>query len=341
MDVQSVQTANGNVTANAALNISSGGASGSTVMTTSATGNTGENDSLGYADLTGHLSQTTAATTIDAESQINAGSGYADNIAHSVQAIGNSQEIATVGGSNTMQVDQNNQAIVEANGGAVVNYTGDGTSTFSSVGTGNNITANNSAGATTALTLNQTNTGQYVQATQFVNAGNGQTIAASSNTIGNNISVSNANNPLNLATNQDNTAYIRAQTVETAYEFGTGAANASGVGNSTVAGNPGGDLTLNNNQTNAGGGVEVISSFSGTGGLGYDASSTAIAMGNAATGFACSSCNNKMTVTNRQTNSTAVSATSTLTMSSANRTVTGVSTAIGNTATFYVSEPDN
>src|SRR5579863_6507144 len=37
LDVQSVQTANGNVTANATLNGASGGAIGSTVMTTSAT----------------------------------------------------------------------------------------------------------------------------------------------------------------------------------------------------------------------------------------------------------------------------------------------------------------
>jgi hypothetical protein len=36
-----------------------------------------------------------------------------------------------------------------------------------------------------------------------------------------------------------------------------------------------------------------------------------------------------------------VAATSTVTMSSANRSVTGVSTAMGNTATFYVSQPDN
>jgi hypothetical protein len=345
-DVSATQTLNV-VTADQTTETTSAGANGYSAQVQSGsldvqsvqTAN-GENDSLGYADLTGHLTQTTASTaTIDAESQINAPSAAGADISHSVQAIGNSQEIATVGGSNTMQSDQTNQAIVEANGGAVVNYTGADTSTFSSVATGNNVTVNNSAGATTAVTLNQTNTGQYVQATQFVNAGNGQTIAASSNTVGNNISISNANNPLNAVTSQDNTAYIRAQTAETAYEFGTGSASAAGVGNSVVAGNPGGDLTLNNTQTNTGGGVEVLSSFSGTGGLGYDASSSAVAMGNAVTGYACSTCVNKMTVTNRQTNGTAVSATSNVTMSSENRSVTGVSTAIGNTATFYVSQP--
>jgi hypothetical protein len=342
LDVESTQTSNGNVTANAVLNVSSGGTSGSTVMTTAANGNTGENDSLGYADMTGALNQTTAAaTTIDAESQINSGSGYAANISHSVQAIGNSQEIATVGGSDTMQSNQTNQATVEANGGAVVNYTGDGTSTFSSVGMGNNVTVNNSMGATTAVTLNQTNTGQFTQATQFVNAGNGQTIAASSSAVGNNISATNQNNPLNVTANQNNTAYIRAQTDETAYEFGTGSASAMGVGNSLVAGNPGGDLTLNNTQLNTNGGVEVLSSFSGTGGLGYDASASAVAMGNAATGYACSTCSNRMTITNHQTNGADVSATSTVTMSSANRSVTGVSTAMGNSATFYVSEPSD
>ncbi len=342
LDVESTQASNANVTANATLNISAGGTSGATVMTTSATGNTGENDSLGYADLTGHVTQTTAAgMNIDAESQINATSGYSENISHSVQAIGNAQEIAAVGGSATLQSDQTNQATVQANGGAVVNYTGDGTSTFSSVATGNNVTVNNSMGSTTAVTLNQTNSGQYTQATQFVNAGNGQTIAAYADTIGNNASITNDNNPLGATTNQTNTAFIHAQSVETAYEFGTGSASASGVGNSVVAGNPGGDLTLDNTQSNTGGGVEVTSSFSGTGGLGYDASSTATAMGNAVTGYACSTCVNRITVTNHQTNGTAVSATSTVTMNTANRSVTGVSTAIGNSATFYVSEPDN
>ena len=337
--MQSVQAANASVTANAVLNVT--GDAGATVMTTSATGNTGENDSLGYADLTGHLTQTTGAVNIDAESQINGNGAATEDVSHSVQAFGNSQEIATVGGSSTMQSDQTNNAIVQANGGAVLGYTGDDASSFSSVAAGNNVTVNNSMGSTTAVTLNQNNYGQYVQAAQFVNAGNGQTISAVTNTMGNNISATNENNPLNITANQTNTAYIRAQTDETAYEFGTGSASANGVGNSLVAGNPGGDITINNNQLNTGGGVEVLSSFSGTGGLGYDASSSAVAMGNAATGYACGTCSNKMSVTNRQTNSTQVSATSTLTMNAANRSVTGVSTAMGNTATFYVSDPDN
>jgi hypothetical protein len=324
LNVQSVQNANGNVGANATVNVS--GSSGSTVITTSATGNTGQNDSLGYADLTGNLTQNTAAVSIDAESQLNSGSAVAENIDHSVQAIGNSQEISAVGGSGTMTVNQSNQASVQGNGGAVISYTGDGTSTFSSVTTGNNITYTGTNGATTGLTLNQSNTGSLVQATQFVNAGNGQTIASASNAIANNASITNENNPLGVSSTQNNTTYVRAQTEETAYEFGTASASANGVGNSLVAGNPGGDLTLSNNQTNTGGGVEVISSFSGTGGLGYDGSSSAVAMGNAVTGYACSTCVNRMTVTNRQTNGTAVAATSTVTMSSANRSVTGVST---------------
>ncbi len=64
-------------------------------------------------------------------------------------------------------------------------------------------------------------------------------------------------------------------------------------------------------------------------------------MGNAVTGYGCSTCHSKMTVTNRQTNSTDVSATSSVAMTSNNRAVNGVATAVGNTATFYVSQPDN
>ena len=118
LDVQSVQTANGNVGANAVVNVSN--SSGSTVITTSATGNTGANDSLGFADLMGTLTQTTGVVSIDAESQLNAGSAAAANISHSVQAMGNSQEISAVGGSAAMTVNQANQASVQANGGAVI-----------------------------------------------------------------------------------------------------------------------------------------------------------------------------------------------------------------------------
>lgn len=64
-------------------------------------------------------------------------------------------------------------------------------------------------------------------------------------------------------------------------------------------------------------------------------------MGNAVTGFACSDCNGTLAVTNSQTNSVALSATSQIDVAASNRSVTGTATAVGNNATFYVSKPSH
>jgi hypothetical protein len=62
-------------------------------------------------------------------------------------------------------------------------------------------------------------------------------------------------------------------------------------------------------------------------------------MGNAVTGYACSRCNGRMSVTNTQNNSADVGASSSTTIASGGRQVTGVSTAIGNNASFNVTAP--
>ena len=68
---------------------------------------------------------------------------------------------------------------------------------------------------------------------------------------------------------------------------------------------------------------------------------TATAMGNAVTGYACSRCNGRMSVTNNQTNGADVGASSSSAVASSGRQVTGVSTAIGNNASFNVNSPGN
>ena len=69
------------------------------------------------------------------------------------------------------------------------------------------------------------------------------------------------------------------------------------------------------------------------------AASTATAMGNAVTGFACSDCNGVANIVNNQTNSAQVAANSTIDMAAGNRSVSASATAVGNNATFYVSRP--
>ena len=90
-------------------------------------------------------------------------------------------------------------------------------------------------------------------------------------------------------------------------------------------------------QLNDGGGVEVIAGY--TGAEGYDASASATAIGNAATGYACSDCDGRITATSQQVNNVDVGATANVTVTGYARSATGVANAVGNTATYYVSQP--
>ena len=78
--------------------------------------------------------------------------------------------------------------------------------------------------------------------------------------------------------------------------------------------------------------------------MGYDLSSNATAMGNAVTGYACSSCGGVMNVTSSQSNTADVGASAGIPyggVAGAIRSATSTATAVGNTATFYVSKPSN
>ncbi len=154
--------------------------------------------------------------------------------------------------------------------------------------------------------------------------------------------MSNDGGPLDVTATQDNQGYVRGQAQSTAYSFGTSSATANGVGNSAIYGETGGQITLNSTQTNGGAGIEAISSSGGS--VGYDLSSTSTAMGNAITGYACSACGGVMNITNSQTNSADIGATAGIPyagVAGTTRSATSIATAVGNTATFYVSKPSN
>jgi len=138
---------------------------------------------------------------------------------------------------------------------------------------------------------------------------------------------------------QENQAYVRAQSQASAYQFGSAASIAYGVGNSFMAGNFGAETLIDAVQLNEGGGVEVIADF--TGAEGYDASSTATAIGNAATGYACSDCQGRIVATSQQVNNADVSATGSVNVTGYARSATGVANAVGNTASYYVSRPSS
>ena len=341
LNVQQVQSMTGAATAATQLTVETDGQAGEVGLATVATGNTAEADSLGGSPLTGTLQQSTGAGTISATSKIEASNGQTGDIVDDTQAIANTQGVAVDGSTATVTVSQSAAGTTVTDGGMYLGYS-PGEADLASSAVSNNITATGLDGASQSLTLNQSMTGAMTQAAQFVAVGQVQTLNNATTASANNISVSNDGGPLDVTATQNNQGYVRSQAESTAYSFGTSSAVANGVGNSAIYGEQGGEITLNSTQTNSGSGVEVIASSGGS--VGYDLSSSATAMGNAVTGYACSACGGVMNITSNQSNAADIGATSSIPyggVAGSARSAISTATAVGNSATFYVSKPSN
>jgi hypothetical protein len=341
LDVQQTQSMSGAATASTQLNVETDGQAGEVSLVTAATGNTSEADSLGGAPLTGNLQQSTGPGTISATSRIEASNGQTGDIVDDTQAIGNTQGVAVAGSTATVAVTQSASGTTVADGGMYLGYS-PGETDLASSAVSNNVTATGLDGASQSLTLNQSMTGTMTQSAQFVAVGQAQTVTNAATASANNISVSNDGGPLDVVAVQTNQGYVRGQAESTAYAFGTSSAVANAVGNSAIYGETGGEITLNSSQFNSGAGVESVASSGGS--VGYDLSSSATAMGNAVTGYACSACGGVMNISSSQSNTADVGAASSIpyagTAGSA-RSAISTATAVGNSATFYVSKPSN
>ena len=341
LDVQSTQSMQGAATATTELDVESGGSAGEVSQVTIATGNTAEADDLAGAPLTGNLQQTTGAGPITAASTINAAEGEAGDLTVDTQAIANTQGVAVDGSTANVAVTQSSAASTTSNSDVTLGYTG-GDGEFAASAVSNNITATGLDGSSQTLNINQSMTGGMTQAAQFVAAGEAQTANNAASASANNISVSNDGGPLDVTATQTNQGYVRGQAESTAYSFGAVSATANGVGNSAIYGETGGQITLNSTQMNGGAGIEAVSSSGGS--VGYDLSSTSTAMGNAVTGYACSACGGVMNVTSSQSNTADVGASAGISyagVAGTARSAISTATAVGNSATFYVSKPSN
>src|SRR5690606_5087304 len=218
---------------------------------------------------------------------------------------------------------------INADGGGVVGDMG-GTAVFSAAASANNITSAAGYGASERIIADQNNVSDLVQAAQFTAFGGAYIAHTSATASANNISAGNEGRLLDMTALQQNEAYVRAQAESSAYNYGSGTATAYGVGNSLLAGQLGEEVILDVEQFNIAGGIEAIAAY--TGHDGYDAAASAMAMGNASTGYVCSDCAGRMTVNNRQVNDADVAATGTVTVTGSARTVTGAANAVGNTA---------
>ena len=335
VDVQSNQTLSGDVQAQTTINVATD-AGPFLQSLTAATGNSGSSVIQGGGALTGAFNQTTTSSTIDSESQLNGPNAQTQDATFSSQAVANSQLLGSTDSSIAANVTQANSATVMANGGVVWGDVGD-VGAFTAVGAGNNVMSAGQGASSQDLAVSQTNNAPVAQGAMFANFGQSEITQTSATASGNNANITNTEGPLTVSANQDNEAYVRAQSVETSFQWGGASVDAEAVGNSTVAGNAGPATTLDNVQLNGVGGVQSIASFGGD--TGFDAFVSSSATGNAATGFACSTCGGTMSVTNTQTNLGDVTSNTDVALTGDARSVRGVATAVGNTATFYVSNP--
>ncbi|WP_343037663.1 holdfast anchor protein HfaD [Caulobacter soli] len=331
IDLISNQTNTGAADAHGELDLT--GSAGTTTIATSAIGNAGAVTVTG-ATISGVIVQTNQGAA-SAKSQVEAEDADTGDITETTLAAGNSHALTLVNGSAGARISQYNDADVAADGGAVVKYLS-GTAIVAGTAAGNNIDLTGVNQSAARVVTDQYNPAANVTATQFANYGNSYMTTTAATASGNNLNAANDGTLLDVTTNQANAAYVRAQAVETSYDFGGAQATAYGVGNSVLAINTNGPgLVLDNVQLNTGGGVEVIASFEGN--SGYDAGASATAVGNAVSGYVCNQCSGSMSVNNTQSNYSDVSARSTVTVGGAGRSVVGVSTATGNTATFSVT----
>jgi len=332
LDVRSNQALEGDVTAQTTLNVSSH-AGESSILSTAATGNTGDSGVISGVH-TGVYNQRTEAVSITAASDVQAPDASAGDVSSSAQAIANSQGLAQSGGAAGAGVNQVNNAEVNAQNQGTFSYVY-GQSDFTATAAGNNVTAAG-GGSGQRVVIDQSNNAALGQAGAYTSYGSGYLTNTQATVTGNNVTAAEQSPILDVTANQTNLAYLRAEAVNAGNEFGAGTATAYGVANSIVAGNAGAEVDLDNTQYNAGGGVDAYAEYGGE--QGYDAAASATAIGNASAGYACSDCGSVMSVNNSQTNSANVRAESRTTVTSA-RSVVGVANAVGNTASYYVTRP--
>jgi hypothetical protein len=334
VDVVSNQTTIGNVPADTRLNVAAN--SGAvTSLTTTAVGNAGEAGVSG-AVMTAVLTQETDPGTILGRSQIEAPTGETGDVDNYIQSQGNSHVVTVSNGTAGVRVNQTNAADVTSDGGGVYGYVS-GQAQFQAVTSANDITYVGTNFSGTRMISNQQNNSAQTLAAQFTAYGQVQEGKTITSAVGNSVDAVNQGFLMDAAITQGNHTYVRSQAESSAAAFGSVSADARGTGNNIVVGDLGGEVILDSTQINDGGGVDVISNV--TGGDGYDAYGSASASGNAVLGYACAECNGRMTITNNQTNAADVGASNTATITGSARSVTGVSNAVGNSATYYVRKP--
>ncbi|MBX7248865.1 MAG: holdfast anchor protein HfaD [Caulobacteraceae bacterium] len=336
LDLTASQSMQADAAAETTLNADTGTISGQVTLVSEAVGNTGDAGAYG-ADMTANVVQATGNFAFTARTTVNGPTSHQTGGASvGATAIANSQAFgSSTGAASTLTVSQSSAALTQADVEAYTQYL-PGPAVYSAAATSNNVSSSGTDGTMQLINADQTMTGARTQASTFVSAANAWQIQGSTAAVANNIAATNEDGSLEVAADQSNQSYVQADTVVLAWDYGLASAQAVGVGNSSLAGNNGQYVEIDNTQFNSGG-VEVSASFQGD--SGYDSYASATAIGNATTAYACSECQGTLRANNVQTNTNTVNASSTVTLTGSGRAVVGTSTAVGNSASFWVSSP--
>jgi hypothetical protein len=334
--VQSDQTMQGDAVAT--TDITLGGDTYGVVNATSQAGGNYLAASAWDASLTLDTAQTTdngliSATTEvgDSTARMHAGAALgASAISNTVAVYGQS---ALVSGT----INQSSSAIVRSFGRIESQYI-PAEASVTSQAIVNAIAVNSDRTSGQDLSIAQRSFGSFIEAEASANAGNAWDLAARARATANQAVLYNEGGSVVNASDQRNSSFVRASALTTAYDYGRAEAYARGAANELSVGNNDIYVEIDNTQFNTGG-VDVISTFSGTNG--YDVSVGADAVGNSVTGYGCSECEGRLEARNTQTNAGDVSAVANTTVAGSNRSVITGANAVGNSASFFVSRPGN
>lgn len=291
----------------------------------------------GYdADVTFDATQSNTGGLVSATSEVGDSDARLHGGAH-VNASAISNTVAAYGEGSVIQgtIDQSNAAVVRSFSRIQSQYIPAPGETRSEA-TANAVAVNSVQTSGQNLSVVQSSTGDFIEAEASSNAGNAWDLAARARAAANQTVIYNEGGSVVVASDQSNTSFVRSSALTTAYDFGRADSAARGVANELSVGSNDIYVEIDNTQFNSGG-VDVSATFSGTNG--YDAYVGAEAVGNSVTGYACADCPGYVEARSSQTNSGDVSATANTTVAGSGRAVITGATAVGNSASFYVTRP--
>jgi hypothetical protein len=273
-----------------------------------------------------------ANTTVgDDTARLLGGAAVGSSAVSNTVALGG--EAARVTGS----IDQSSDTTVQAGVLAETQYI-PAEAAFEAQAIANAVAVSSTAASSQDLSIRQRSNGDFVDADASANAGNAWDLAGRARAAGNQAILYNSGGSVVAASDQANSAQVRASALTTAYDYGRAEARARSAGNELSVGNNDVYVEIDSAQFNSGG-VDATATFSGTNG--YDAYVGAEAVGNAVTGYACSECEGRLIANSSQTNDGDVSATANTSVAGSGRAVITGANAIGNAASFYVSRPSH